>query len=274
MKKIVLLALVTLMFTNAFSQKFSATWTYPVKVESRVLSGPLIDGYNSTKTKVDGAVSGSLSYVRKADSANATAGSYTPRYDFYYEPSNMELWKIWHAGGSDVSPFMPSYPLVNVGATALVDGRLYLYRWCTPVQTTVHGFRFVQTASFSGTADGQNTISIYSYSNDSVYKIGGCPSSSTFWVNTINTSVDKALTTPITLNPGCYAAAPIYNSSAQTTAPAMEATYSSSIAKSVTLTGGWRTTSYINSVATPAASYKYTGNVAGESTVPHIFLAY
>ena len=169
---------------------------------------------------------------------------------------------------------MPTYPIVNVGATALIDGRLYLYRFYTPVTTTIHGFRIVLSASFSGTADNYNGIYLYRYSNDSVYAIGNTPNSATFWTGSLGTSIDKPLTANVTIQPGFYAVAPIYNNSAQTTAPSMEAPYISAITKSVTFTGGWRTTSYINAVTTPAASYKYSGNVAGESVAPHIILVY
>jgi len=68
---------------------------------------------------------------------------------------------------------------------------------------------------------------------------------------------------------------PLYNYiTTQTAAPAIEATYVSAMAKAITFTGGWRISSYINSVGMPAASYKYSGSVSGESAVPHIILGY
>ena len=271
MKKLIFLLIGLLSISFVVAQN---NFKYPITVQSKSITGAKIDGYDATKSKVDGAVPGANSFILKSDTNYQKPGGYTSRYDFKYEPTNAELWKMWKKSGADISPLMPTYPIVNVGATALVDGRLYLYRFYTPDSTTVHGFRIIMSASFAGTGDNYNGICLYRYSNDSIYLLGQTTNSTSFWTNTANTSVDKPLASNVTIPPGFYAVAPIYNNSAQTTAPTIEAPYISAIAKSVTFTGGWRTTSYINSVTTPAASYKYTGNVAGESAAPHIILVY
>jgi len=273
MKKIIILTVLLLSFV-CVSAQYSTTFTKPIKVENKVLSGTKIDGYDATKTKVDGAVSADTYYPLKSDTINPNSGSYTSRYDFENESTNSELYKAYKESGANISPLQPMFPVVNVGGSALVDSRLYVYKYKTKLKTTITGFSLILSTAGSYVGDGYNGILLGRYSNDTIYIIGQTANSATFWQISANAVTQKPLTAPVTIYPGEYAIMPLYNNSSQTTAPAIEASYCSSLAKIFTFTGGWRISSYINGVSTPAAYYKYTGNVSGESAVPHIIFPY
>lgn len=281
----ILLALLVFTALSAFSQgiKISAL---PAATSVSAADKLLIQQGSATKgapvstveTYIKGnAAPASNTLIQKPDSNYSKPGSYTSRYDFKNEATNQELWKMWKAGGATVSKLMPVFPLVNVGGTVLTNGRMYVYMYYTPDTITLTGFNLILSAQGNYTGDGAkfNGIKVGRYSNDSVYIIGGTTNDTEFWKGAANAVVQKPLATPLVLYPGIWAIMPLYNYiTTQTAAPAIEATYVSSMAKAITFRGGWHISSYINSVGIPAASYKYSGSVSGESAVPHIILGY
>jgi len=107
---------------------------------------------------------------------------------------------------------------------AMGDGNIY-YNLCLVKKVTVlTSFTFVMSTSFVGTGDNYNGIGIYSVSNvdGSLTKLSETANNANIWTAVAGTPTTVNLPTPLTLQPGKYIIASIYNNSAQSTAPSMQ----------------------------------------------------
>jgi hypothetical protein len=107
---------------------------------------------------------------------------------------------------------------------AMGDGNIY-YNLCIVKKVTIlTSFTFVMSTSFIGTGDNYNGIGIYSVSNvdGSLTKLSETANNIDIWKAVAGTPTTVNLPTPLTLQPGKYIIASIYNNSAQSTAPSMQ----------------------------------------------------
>jgi hypothetical protein len=111
------------------------------------------------------------------------------------------------------SPFLP-----NTG-TGMVDSRSYFNAVYLDKKITSTGTAFYQATQGVFTGDNFNGLALYSYSGGTVTQIATTANDANIWKNTSNTWVQVAWTSSVTIEPGIYFIAALYNSSAQTTAP-------------------------------------------------------
>lgn len=118
--------------------------------------------------------------------------------------------------------------LMSTGAPlALTDGRVYYFMLDEITKTsTITSIQFYEVATASFTADNTNNIALCRYDGTNFVKIAETANDGTLY-NTGNSAKTSNLTSPITITPGTYAIAIVYNSSVQTTAPSIAVVASS-----------------------------------------------
>ena len=239
MKKLIITLIFSILSVFIYAQTYTPdgkNWnhtglnkfTKPVTIETKNLTGVKIDGYDATKAKVDNAAPAGNTLILKADSNYQKPGSYTTRYDFKNEPVRTPFQKALKGFGSTLKLF-PLYDYAFPNNNAMIDNRIYFVLCYTSDTVKITGFKYSLTTQGSFTADNYNGIGLYSVSGGS----GGTAtlvSSTTndvngdLWKATASTLVTKDLPSPVTIAPGYYYIACVYNSSAQTTAPSIQGT--------------------------------------------------
>jgi len=101
MKKIILISFLTLSLAFAQAQK-KTDIPNGARVQGRDFTGPMIDGYNQTKAKVDGAAPAGNSLVLNKDSLYRKPGSFVPMYDYRTKPTDRDILKAYKARGSAI----------------------------------------------------------------------------------------------------------------------------------------------------------------------------
>jgi hypothetical protein len=199
-------------------------------------------GVNVDKTSVDlwnktskDTLQAKVVLVLRPDSIYQKPGSYTSRYDFKTEPVKSELLKAYSSFGSTIK-MLPLCPPEFNDSYALTDGRAIFTLCYTADSITVTGFKYSLLVAGSYTADNYNGIALYSFSNGVITKISETANDGTIWATTANTIGIKNLPSPVTIAPGYYYIAILYNSSAQTTAPTFPA---NSIGILINAAQGW-----------------------------------
>lgn len=91
----------------------------------------------------------------------------------------------------------------------------------TPITsaTTLYGVTFYQSVQGVYTANNENSISLYSYSNGVLTKVATTGNVPTLWSNSGNTFVNTYFTAPYNAAPGMYFLGMLYCASTTTTAP-------------------------------------------------------
>lgn len=103
---------------------------------------------------------------------------------------------------------------------AFVDGTAYLVTLYVDKACTATGLRWGTTATASFTADNFNGVGLYSIAANGTHtKIAESANSASNFTTANGGLQSVPFTSPISLQPGIYAAVVLYNSSAQSTAP-------------------------------------------------------
>jgi hypothetical protein len=91
----------------------------------------------------------------------------------------------------------------------------------TPITsaTTLYGVTFYQSVQGVYTANNENSISLYSYSNGILTKVATTGNVPTLWSNSANTFVNIYFTAPYNATPGMYFLGMLYCAATTTTAP-------------------------------------------------------
>lgn len=210
MKKLILIPLILLgLFVSAQSyQPKSGNWNYT--------------GYNkfaSTRLTVGNTLlteSKIISYDNTvADNADTTA----------FDSFDFEAVRVLNSLGVTAKILPLSLELGGgVLTPAMGDGNIY-YNLCLVKETKIlTSFTFIMSTAFDGTGDNYNGIGIYSISaiDGSLTKLSETANNPNIWKATAGIPTTVNLPTPLTLQPGKYIIACIYNNSAQTTAPSMQ----------------------------------------------------
>lgn len=103
----------------------------------------------------------------------------------------------------------------------LVDNQAFYVAVQSSRTQTFTGVAFCQTTQGVYTADQNCKVALYFYGGGYLTKVAECANDGTLWKNASNTFVKKAFTTPFVAQRGLYYIGILYNSSAQTTAPAI-----------------------------------------------------
>jgi hypothetical protein len=89
------------------------------------------------------------------------------------------------------------------------------------VGATITGVKFYQMTAGSYTADQTNQVGLYSYSGGTLTLVASSANNANLWTGTANTYITAAFSTPYVAAAGQYFVGFVYNSSAQTVAPAI-----------------------------------------------------
>mgnify|MGYP006359671005 CR=1 FL=1 len=103
----------------------------------------------------------------------------------------------------------------------LTDGQVRWVAVYIPGTMTITGIKWIQQTQGNYTADNYNGVGLYSYSGGNLTLVASSTNDGNIWKATSFTWSSKAFSSTYAASPGLYFAALIYNSSAQTTAPAL-----------------------------------------------------
>lgn len=105
---------------------------------------------------------------------------------------------------------------------AMGDGNIYYNLCLVKKTTTITSFLYMTSTAFVGTGDNYNGIALMRQSNDTLYKITETANDANIWKAVAGVPTTINLPAPVTIQPGVYVIACIYNNSAQTTAPSLQ----------------------------------------------------
>lgn len=158
--------------------------------------------------------------VYKADSSDLIPGTYTSRYDFQKEYTNSEIVKGLNEIGYNFK-YLPFADFSLGTGNNLADSRQYFTIFRITESTPITGVKFALSVQGVYTADNVNSIALYKVNGTSWDKVAETANNGDLWKATSATLTTVPFTTNYSASPGWYFVAHIYNSSAQTTAPAM-----------------------------------------------------
>lgn len=117
-------------------------------------------------------------------------------------------------------------PIGNSLPTAtftMTDGTIYYTPMYITRSFTATGVMFYQATQGNFTADNNNYIGLFSYSGGTLTQVAITANNGNIWKGTSNSWQTVAFSSTVALTPGIYYIASLYNSSVQTTAPAVAA---------------------------------------------------
>ncbi|MBV5334822.1 MAG: hypothetical protein JZU49_03345 [Sulfuricurvum sp.] len=103
----------------------------------------------------------------------------------------------------------------------IVDGTLFLVACVVYKPTTINKFCWVLQTQGAFTGDNENKLAIYSVSGTTYTKVAETASDENIWKTAATALGSKSLAAPVTLQPGAYFIAGLWNAASTTTAPAL-----------------------------------------------------
>jgi hypothetical protein len=135
----------------------------------------------------------------------------------------------------DLGSTFKSYPLtMPQGITSittnstLTDGSARFVIIYIPLGATITGVKWYQTTAGDYTADNYNGLGLYTYSSGNLTLVASSTTDGDIWKGVNNTWRTKAFSSTYVATAGTYVIGALYNSSAQTTAPAIGSATTSS----------------------------------------------
>lgn len=202
--------------------------TFKVSFGGLITVGPVV-----TSLTLNGL---SNTFVAPSLPTNATAGE---SLTFIYRSANSK-WYYGEIGGTVVevyndpvrkardlgSPIKAenfSHEFINATGTNLSTTQIFLGAVDVPVSGTYTGVGYYIATQGVFTASDENRIGLYSYSAGTFTLVASSTNDAggNLWKATATVFSQVAFTTPVTLTKGTYFIGLLYNSSAQTTAPAI-----------------------------------------------------
>lgn len=158
-----------------------------------------------------------LSYVKGATSSLQTqlnAKFPTSSYEWIFASGLQAL-------GSTIKGINLGTPVFySLGAAAvLTSGAVRFVPYYLVNPATITGVKFYQANTASYTGNNYNGVGLYSYSGGTLTLVASSTNAASFWINTINTWVTKAFSSPYSAPAGVYYIGMMYSFSSQTTAP-------------------------------------------------------
>ena len=159
-------------------------------------------------------------------------------------------------------------------SVTLADGQLRGIAVWVPQAATITGVRWYQATQGVYTADNNNKVGLYSYSGGTLTLVASSTDDGNIWKAASGTWGTKDFSATYGASPGIYFVAMLYNSSAQTTAPAIgsNSTIASTVIVAFDFTNSaklnWSVNSQTN-ITTPLTISGLSGNTAS-----HILFLY
>jgi len=158
-----------------------------------------------------------LSYVKGATSSLQTqlnAKFPTSSYEWIFASGLQAL-------GSTIKGINLGTPvLYSLGAAAvLTSGAVRFVPYYLVNPATITGVKFYQANTANYVGNNYNGVGLYSYSAGTLTLVASTTNAASFWINTINTWVTKAFSSPYSAPAGVYYIGMMYSFSSQTTAP-------------------------------------------------------
>lgn len=157
--------------------------------------------------------------VQKAVRNYQKPGSYTTRYNFKNEPTNVNLIKIWKKEGATLKLFSEA-PLTYATSMPHSNANIYCIKCYTPDTLTFTGFKFGLTIACLFTEDQYNGIGLYSVNETTATFLMATANNAAIWKAPTGV-VTAPLTSAVTIPPGTYIITLLYHTSYQTTAPSI-----------------------------------------------------
>jgi hypothetical protein len=179
-------------------------------------------------------------------------------YDKIESMSTPSVNALQALGSSIVAESFGLTPMQINTSTAFADGTLRLMAVHLTTAKTITGFRWYQQTAGNYTADNYNGIGLYTISGGTLTLVASTTDDGNIWKATGGAWTSKALSAPYTAAAGVYFIGMLYNSSVQTTAPAIGS--GTTLANSAGI-------STVPSVDF-ANSVKLVGSIAGQNTLP------
>jgi len=248
-------------------------YTKSIKVETKTISGTKIDGWDATKVKVDNSIDATQYFVGKGDTLGSNGKGRPTNYDFKYEPTMSELFKIYKKLGSSFKPLFNLVPEQASTTFTPVDNRVTMVLRYAADSMTITGVKYSMNAAGAYTADQTNGFALFRLSNDTAYKIAETANTANVWTIAANTPTSIAFTSPVTIAPGFYALGFLYNNSAQTTQPTFAGCQNTLLTQGQSFANGWYISINFNTQNSFAAFYKSSTYYSASPIVP-IFYVY
>ena len=151
-------------------------------------------------------------------------------------PGDSEAMNIAQALGSTTRAFSLGASFASARSTvSLEDGRGQFVALWLPQRATLTGVGFVPTTAGDFVGDAFNGVAVYRFANGTQTLVAQSANDDRIWKNNSATYVKVPFTSPTVLAPGLYFVWALYNSSSETTAPAISAAGSISALGAVTL---------------------------------------
>jgi hypothetical protein len=160
--------------------------------------------------------------VYKKDTVNSITGSYTSRYDFKTEYTNLNLIRGLNELNYGIK-YLPFADFAIGSGNSLTDGRQYFTAFRITDTTTLTGVKFAPSVAGDYTSDNTNSVALYKWNGTSFDKVAETPNNGAMWKATANVVSTVAFAALYVAAPGWYYVSHVYNSSSQVTAPSLYA---------------------------------------------------
>jgi hypothetical protein len=220
MKKLfIILAMICLAVSSGMAQKVKPSEMSPATVAAfkSKLGITAIEGDTLTATdyfvpKTGGTFTGAINAPTAAVGTSTTQVATT---EFVQQDPDYYLQTCLDIGITAIAMPMGSALFGSTSGVTLIDGAMYKQYYKVLKFSTLTGFQFVQQTQGIYVADNYNGIKIYSVSGSSLAEVSGGATvdDGNLWKGTAGTTVTKNLPTPISLNPGIYCVAFLWNTS-------------------------------------------------------------
>ena len=161
----------------------------------------------------------------------------------------------------------------TASSSNLTDGQVRWVAVYIPAAITITGIKWIQQTQGNYTADNYNGVGLYSYSGGNITLVASSTDDGNIWKATSFTWSSKAFSSTYSASPGLYFAALIYNSSAQTTAPALRANQlSSDLLNTVDFTNSAKLGSSLTGQTTLPAGPSAMSTLTTNSAIPYLAL--
>lgn len=159
------------------------------------------------------------------------------------------------------------YSFLN-GTMTLIDGDVQQVIFKIDKETAITGVGFISNVQGVFTEDNENAIALYSVASGVYTQVAKTANSGAIWKAAAGAKVETAFAVPVTLQPGIYVAALLYNNSAQTTAPKIYMHSTSNLRAELVLGNSMKLSGKIASqtalpTSTTGSSFVFDTNVAG-----------
>jgi hypothetical protein len=268
-------------YVNSYMSRFDAVTGLALKVNISDTAGMLtryarlLEVYQAIADSLNALRNSGVPGVLLADS-NVYDGGYTTPYgvDLQIAASGGtlkdNLLRGIQALGSTIKAIPMGCDAIGSQSTALIDGLAFWQPIYIDEATTITGVKWVNATAGDYVADNNNRIGLYSVSGTTYTLVASCANDGNLWKGTANTLNTKAFSAPYAAAKGVYYLCFLYNTSAETAAPAIFAGADVGAYASILLFSDHQLSGYSSQTDIPNS--EVTGDIAGYTKIAAIFL--